>query len=190
MNKPNVHIPVDLLRQVLTLDETSGRLYWKARPEFMFEGGKRPSAVACKSWNNRHAGKEALSSYDHMGYLRGCIFGRHVKAHRVIYALLFGEWPSGDIDHINGITSDNRPENLRAVNRSENMKNSSLRADNKTGYTGVSFSKDRGKYRAVIQVNERQIDLGLFDTAEAAFRARQEASKKYGYHKNHGRKSA
>jgi hypothetical protein len=43
-------------------------------------------------------------------------------AHRLIWETLIGKIPHGkDINHINGIRSDNRPENLEVCTRSENM---------------------------------------------------------------------
>ena len=48
------------------------------------------------------------------------MFGKLIYAHRAAWAIHFGEWPKGEIDHINGDASDNRIINLRVVNRTEN----------------------------------------------------------------------
>ena len=50
-------------------------------------------------------------------------FGNKVLAHRLAWLLHHGEWPKGDIDHINRNRSDNRIENLRDVSRSANLLN-------------------------------------------------------------------
>jgi hypothetical protein len=78
---------------------------------------------------------------------------RH-RAHRLIWEMFFGEIPDGlEIDHINRNRSDNRIENLRLVNRSENNLNTGIRVDNTSGYKGVSFDKKRSKY--LVQANSK-----------------------------------
>ena len=74
------------------------------------------------------------------------------------------------VDHINHNRLDNRKENLREVNNSENQFNS-----HKTVVAGVGFHKLSQKWRARITVNQREIYLGLFDTKEEAIEARRKA---------------
>jgi len=190
MNSNLRSIPIETLRSILRLDEAAGKLYWIKREASVFGGDKATAELTAKKWNSRFAGKEALYSKDKGGYCRGAVLSKDIKAHRVIYALVHGEWPESDIDHINGDRSDNRPENLRSVSRSENMKNSALRITSSTGYLGVSFNKGCGNYRAHIQADGRLLHLGYFDTADDARKARISADKKHGYHKNHGRSAA
>ncbi|MGN6757141.1 MAG: HNH endonuclease [Thermomicrobiales bacterium] len=71
--------------------------------------------------------------------------------------------PGIEVDHKNGDGLDNRRENLRLATRQQNAMNTPLRADNKTGYKGVSEDKRRGGYRASIRVNGKQISIGRFD---------------------------
>ena len=47
---------------------------------------------------------------------------KDVYLHRLVWALVYGRFPK-QIDHINGIKTDNRLENLREVNQSENDQN-------------------------------------------------------------------
>jgi hypothetical protein len=70
------------------------------------------------------------------------------------------------VDHKNGDGLDNRRVNLRVCVIAENQRNSRRRRDNRTGYKGVS--PYRGKYRAQIQVNGKNIYLGCFPTPERA----------------------
>jgi hypothetical protein len=44
-------------------------------------------------------------------------------AHRLVWFVVHGKFPDGDIDHINGNRSDNRIENLRDVTRRANLQN-------------------------------------------------------------------
>src|SRR3546814_6128350 len=62
----------------------------------------------CKSFNNKHAGKPALVAPSRAGHLCGHVKGIPLLAHRVAWAIHYGEWPNGQIDHINGDPSDNR----------------------------------------------------------------------------------
>ena len=51
--------------------------------------------------------------------------------------------------------------------------------NNKSGYKGVSYMKNKGKYRAYIGLRGKQINLGLYDTAEEAYQARRAGEEKY-----------
>lgn len=81
------------------------------------------------------------------------------------------------IDHINGVTYDNRKSNLRICTQSENCLNKKMPSTNTSGYVGVGLSK--GKYRAYIQINNKYIHLGTFDNIDDAIKARKDAELKY-----------
>lgn len=49
--------------------------------------------------------------------------GKKFLAHRLAWLLYYGDWPTGNIDHINRNKSDNRIENLRDVSQSVNLLN-------------------------------------------------------------------
>lgn len=85
------------------------------------------------------------------------------------------------IDHIHGNQSrnDDRKSNLRIVTPSQNMMNKSLARNNISGVTGVSFIKNECKWCAQIRVNNKQINLGHFDSFEDAVKARKDAEEKY-----------
>lgn len=177
------------LRKVLAYDPETGALTWKSRPVEMFDEGLRGADVSCTAWNGRHNGKPALTAVDGDNYLRGKIFGRRYFAHRVAWAIFHGEWPSGQIDHINGIRDDNRIANLRVVTQAENLRNQRQRRDNTSGRVGVVWRRDAGKWQAAINHNGRRLHLGLFTDFSAASAARDEAERAHGYHQNHGRQA-
>jgi len=102
------------------------------------------------------------------GYLFICIDGKLYLAHRLAWLHMTSSWPSDEIDHRNGIRSDNRWNNLRKATRAENGQNISMRSDNTSGLPGVSWDKRRLKWRAYININGHQIALGYFpDKANA-----------------------
>ena len=65
------------------------------------------------------------------GYIRCSYEGKKVQGHRLAWFLHYGEWPEGNIDHINRVKTDNRICNLRIATLSENQFNSD-RCDNAT----------------------------------------------------------
>ena len=103
---------------------------------------------------------------------------RHnIKLHRFICEAP----PDMLVDHKNGNHLDCRLQNLRVCTTAQNTQNSPILQSNKTGFRGVSFNTQRGKYRAVIIHNKRYISLGYYDTAEeAADVYRQKAKKIFG----------
>jgi hypothetical protein len=172
----------ELLRKLLSYDPETGKLFWNYRPLDLFE-----KMQAWAAWNTKWAGQEAFTSIDNHGYYQGRVCSRHMQAHRVIWAVVKGRWPSEQIDHINGIRTDNRLQNLREVSVSENRKNQRRRSNNTSGVTGVSWARTKQKWLADIRVNGKQIYIGRFDDFEDAVAARKAAEAKYGFHENHGR---
>ena len=78
--------------------------------------------------------------------------------------------PKGTVvDHINRDTLDNRKENLRVTNYSNNVRNSRIYSTNKSGYRGVSWDKFYNKWRAQITVNRKNIVLGFFTKPKLAY---------------------
>lgn len=127
LKKTNIHaehLPVDLLKEILELDADTGVLTWRRRPVRHFSEGKPTPKMRAAMWNGKYAGKQAFTSSDPRGYFRGAIGGKFFYAHRVIVALTDGEWPWGEVDHINRDKSDNRRLNLRVVTHAENRRNS------------------------------------------------------------------
>jgi hypothetical protein len=175
-------LDAETLRQLLRYEPETGKLYWRERPEKMCETQR-----AALTWNARFANKEAFTTAHTDGYLSGCIFRRRYQAHRIIWALYFGEWPAGQIDHINGVRTDNRLANLRDVSQSDNQRNAARRRDNISGVTGVYWNKNERKWMAQINGDKRQIHLGYFTNIDDAVAARKAAERQHNYHPSHGR---
>ena len=179
------NIDPSLLAEIFRYDE-SGEVYWRERKPSHFDS----SIAACRQFNKLFRGKRALATTDTHGYCQGRIAGKLHLAHRVIWALHYGRWPEGQIDHINGDRTDNRIENLREVDATGNARNAKLRRDNTSGVTGVSYRNDSGCWIVQIATDSGRKEIGRFSTKEAASLARKRAEAQYGYHANHGRTAA
>ncbi len=104
------------------------------------------------------------------GYLHTNIQGKTWYQHRLVW-LFFNEDLPPVIDHIDGNKSNNRIENLRAADHTQNKHNVPKRRHNTTGAKGVVFHpKCTGKpYQAKIVSHGRTHSLGYYATvAEAA----------------------
>lgn len=115
------------------------------------------------------------------GYLYVSVRNQKFLVHRVIWCMVNGKWPLCDLDHINGVRSDNRISNLRLASRSENLANRKL-SRSTSGYKGVSWHKRARKWAAYIGSRSGpemgREHLGLFDSAEEAHKAYLDAAKR------------
>lgn len=115
---------------------------------------------------------DAVGSTDSNGYLSVEISGFSFMLHRLAWLVSTGDWPKGEIDHINGNRKDNRLCNLRDVCKGENQQNiGGARTTNTSGLIGAHWSKRKKKYCSEIRVSGARHFLGYFDTAEEASNA-------------------
>lgn len=91
------------------------------------------------------------------------------------YILGVTEADSRVTDHIDGNKLNNQKGNLRLCSQKVNNRNA-VHCSNSTGYTGVKLRKN-GRYQARININGRQVSLGMYDTAEEAGAAHKNATK-------------
>lgn len=168
---PKALPPVELLRQLLRYEPTTGHLYWRSRPPEMFA-----SEALAAHWNARNADSEAFTCTNSGGYRIGSIHGKLYKAHRIIWAMTTGEWPEAFIDHINHDRSDNRISNLRAATRAQNNQNIASRPGSTSAFLGVRRDRKRDKWVARIYGGGAQRHLGLFECEIEAARAYDQAA--------------
>ncbi|MDF3858123.1 HNH endonuclease [Achromobacter denitrificans] len=145
-------LTADEARALLAYDPATGALVWR-------------KAVS----RNVKAGGKA-GSMDPRGYGQIRLHRRQYMAHRLVWLLHYGEWPKGEIDHIDGNRANNRICNLREVDRSINTQN--LRRAKKNSRSGVlGVSRSGTRWQAHIQANNQQFYLGTFSTPELAHAA-------------------
>lgn len=164
----------EYLRERLRYCHETGKLFWRDHPDLK------------KNWRTRFLEKEAFAYINVYGYKIGELNKRKFRAHRVIWAIVHGQWPDGEIDHIDHCKTNNRIENLRVVDKADNMRNRPMRRKSKYGVFGVFFCDRMKKWWAIIGVESKNKYLGSYEKFEDAVAARKAAEREYGYHENHG----
>ena len=150
MSKPD--ITAEQLREILDYNMETGIFIWKISPSKAVKAG------------------DVAGNIDKRGYSTLGIRGEIYRTHRLAWLYVTGSWPTGMIDHINGIKADNRLVNLRDVGaggNSENVRKPNKR--NKSGFMGVIWYQN--KWRASITVNRKTIRIGDYATPEEAHQA-------------------
>jgi hypothetical protein len=151
---------IDELKSLLSYDSDTGAIRWIAKGKGMIK-------------------KKAAGTLLYSGYFGICIGSKRWQAHRIAWALHHGKWPKDQIDHINGVKTDNRICNLREATNSQNGKNLGLSKANKSGVKGVSFENYTQRWKASIKVENKTISLGRFNSIEDAAMARKLAEQYY-----------
>ncbi|MDO3431165.1 HNH endonuclease signature motif containing protein [Rhizobium sp. CBN3] len=151
-------ISAEQLREALHYDPGTGIFTWLKK-------------VSAKTVIGRRAG-----TINKDGYRQISIYGRRYYEHRLAWFYMTGQWPSALIDHENLLPGDNRWSNLRSATKSQNAANTHVSAGNSVGMKGVSWHSGAQKYQAHICVDGKSIYLGLFEKADAAHAAYQQAA--------------
>lgn len=151
------------VREVLDYDPATGVFRWKVKSAIRIKVGDLAGAI------NKH------------GYRYIKVDTKCLKANRLAWLYVTGEWPCHFVDHINGIKSDDKFSNLRDVRHAENIQNErKARANSKSGVLGVTrHHRSGGQWRADIGVSGKNVYLGPFKTIEEASQAYLEAKRMY-----------
>jgi hypothetical protein len=150
------------ISEILEYHPDTGWLTWLALPN--------------QASTTRFSGKRAGTRHA-AGYRQIQIDGKAYKAHRLVWLLVYGDWPPIAVDHINGDADDNRIENLRLANSSQNGANSRQRRKNPKHLKGAVYHKTSGLWRAEITKNYIRRYLGYFKTEMEAHQAYVDAAK-------------
>ncbi len=109
------------------------------------------------------------------GYLKISVKGRKLAGAHIAWFLYGGKWPDLDLDHINGIRSDNRIDNLRLATQQQNSAN--MKGHGR--YLKGVYKASPNRFGAQIRVDNILYQLGLFRTEEAAHAAYIQAAQRY-----------
>ncbi len=143
-----------LLKENLKYSDCSGRLYWSIDRKYRMSSAGEEAGSTCLD-----------------GYRRIKIDKKEFKAHRVCWALYYGEWPTKYLDHIDGNRSNNIISNLREV---DSRGNNSNRVSHRSGkILGAQRKLRKGKllWESYIYINRKNVYLGIFKTPEEAGKA-------------------
>lgn len=149
------------LRELLHYEPTTGVFRWRI------------------SLSNRKPVGTIAGYIERHGYRCIRIEPRRYKAHRLVWLYVTGAWPKDQLDHINGVRTDNRVSNLREATRIENNRNSKFYANNTSGFRCVRWVARAKKWEAYIGFRGRHTYLGLFPTPEEASAAYEAARVRY-----------
>ncbi len=172
----------EYLKSIFTYCKNTGVLTRKIRPIEHFS-----SERTFNIYNNSYAGT-SVSVKNDLGYLIAVINKKKYRAHRIVWIMEYGDISDlMVVDHINGITDDNRLENLRICSHGENLRNMKKK---KTDLPlGVYFDKARGSYRASVGLGKLgKVISKRFKNLDDAVLWREAATKDLGYHTLHGKK--
>lgn len=89
------------------------------------------------------------------GYLCITLQGRALRACRIAFLLITGDWPLGVVDHIDRDRSNNKWNNLRDVPVVVNTRNRNCK--------GFYWNKSEEKYHSQIMVDGKRYSLGWHD---------------------------
>ena len=172
--------PFERLNELLEYNPETGVCRWRDNPEAY----SRKSA-----YSQRMNLPDRIVGFKQIGvYLQVEIDGILYLLHRIIWKLQTGEDPPShlEIDHVTksdppNLHYDNRWENLRLSTHQENAMNQDKSHNSTSHFRGVSWHKQRQKWRVYIQVNGKPKHLGFFKKEDyhLAVQCRLEAEKKY-----------
>lgn len=149
---------ISRLHERLVCDPESGILVWKV--------------TGLPQWDAKYIGMEA-SQIRPNGYKFLCIDKiNNLRAHHVVWAMVYGRWPNRRIDHKDRNPLNNAISNLREATRSQNGANSRRPITNNSGFKGVSRSgRPSRPWAAHIKVDQKTKFLGRYVTPEEAHEA-------------------
>lgn len=120
------------------------------------------------------------------GYLQYTVKDKTYDVHRLIFLYVYGKFPDCDIDHIDGNRLNNKLSNLRAVSRTENLRNVGRKSrQSKSGHLGVGLNNTTGKYRVWIS----NLFFDGFLTLEDAISFRKAKELELGFSEHHFKRS-
>ncbi len=167
------------LHECFEYNQHTGILHLKRRPAHHNMTGRSRTI-----WNNKEGNPVVGFIVTKTGtYYWVWLDGERYYCHRVIWKMLYNTEPA-QIDHLDGYELNNVPSNL--ADGKDNQHNRAQSVNNTSGFTGVSWNCNLGKWAAKITVNNKQIWLGSSDNIREAAHLYEQAKVKYGFTERHG----
>lgn len=141
---------------------------------------KYEPTTGCFTWISGHAkhlGRAAGTVTTNGAYLNIGINYKRYPAHHLVWLYFHGGLPKR-LDHIDGNRLNNRIENLREADPSQNRMNVSVGKNNTSGVKGVSWSADRNRWWVTVQAYGVLHNIGYFTDLKEAADARESAAKR------------
>lgn len=162
---------IEYLKQCFRYED--GKLFWLVRPLSHFKNVRGMNVFNARD-SGREAGNIKKGRWGDRGEVK--LGYKIFKRSRIVWAMHHGRWPAGMVDHINRTTTDDRIENLREADDSQNQWNSGRRKDNTSGIKGVTWNKRNRKWQCYIMARKERFHLGYFDDKNDAYAAYCEAA--------------
>lgn len=157
----------------------------KALRLFEYSDGKLYVKQKTNPKSNKRKIGEEVGHMTFSEYLRTKVDYEQIFVHKIIFLMHHGYMPQ-IVDHIDGNTLNNKIENLRAANLSQNQHNRDICKKNTSGFKNVSWCKRTKKWQVIITCEYKKRAFGRYEDIELADLVAQEARDKY--HKEFVRK--
>lgn len=116
---------------------------------------------------------------NYTGYRNCRFFTKLYREHRLIWLYHYGVWPDQQLDHINGVKSDNRIENLRKCTNQQNSFNKKSNSSSSSSYKGVHWKKRDKVWVAQYTLNGKITWIGSFETEQEAAEAYRKTTESF-----------
>ena len=142
------------LKNLMHYNLKTGNFYW------LCNKGK-------KTKNGTPVGTVAPTGYSVI-WIDNCLY----LAHRLAHLYVEGYFPEYQIDHKDGIKTNNKWTNLRHVTKSCNMQNQKISSKNTSGFPGVTWDRERNKWMSKLKIFGKNIMVGRYESKLEAALAR------------------
>lgn len=131
MIREEVALTQNRLKELLEYDPSTGIFKWRN-----FGPGVR---------YNREAG-----TLTNKGYVVIGIDNERYLANRLAFLYMTGSWPEHEAEHEDRNPANNTWINLRDATHAENLSNTTIRNDNTSGVKGVTWDKQKNKWKVQV----------------------------------------
>ena len=150
------------VRELFVYDPGSGEMHWRVNVSKNIRAGAKAGCLGATG------GKRLRIGFKKRTYF----------VHRVAFLYVAGRWPTGEIDHINGDSTDDRFINLREATAMQNAWNHKGRTKKSGLPMGVRQLKS-GRFVARIACEKKKFSFGPFDSVSDAHAVYQQKRKEF-----------